>query len=62
MSTKKSIVTYSLISYGTIADINIETTKKSVINRTCKWLAKYGQNQSTTITTVKKTTKEVKTK
>lgn len=52
VENKKTI--YSLISYGDIADINIETTKKSVINRICKYLSKYGKNQSTTITVTKK--------
>lgn len=54
--TEKKQTVYCLISYGDISDLNMETTKKSVINRICKYLSKYGKNQSTTITVKTKNT------
>ena len=51
---------YRLNSYGESANVEITTDKKSLINRVCKHLAKYGQKQTTSLTTETLTRLEIK--
>lgn len=53
---------YHLSSYGPIADISFDTHKKSLVNKICKYLAKYGKAQQTTITVKETTEIQVKVK
>lgn len=46
---------YHVTSYGEFADLTFETHKKSLVNKICKILAKYGKDQKTTITIKEKT-------
>lgn len=47
MKQKKRI--YHIVSIGENININIQTHKKTELNRLCKYISKYGNNQKTTI-------------
>ncbi len=40
---------YKIVSFGKVAEFEIETGSKMQVNRIIKWLSKYGREQKTTI-------------
>ena len=62
MKNKKTTIrtVYKLNTYGDFAEINVTTDRKRVINSICKLLAKNGINQTTEITTEKRTTTAIR--